>query len=76
MTRKNQLISGDEAAECPNQPTAACADCPWAREALAGWLGLLSADEWVEAAHSESTAECHALKGPDDSRWACAGMAI
>lgn len=62
-----QLITADEAP----QITKPCSDCPWARHALAGWLGALSADEWLAAAHGEATADCHALKGPQ-----CAGMAI
>ena len=73
--KKKQLVAGEDAVECDRQPTAACSDCPWARDALRGWLGTLSAEEWVEIAHSEMTADCHALKGPDEP-WSCAGMAI
>jgi hypothetical protein len=36
----------------------------------------MSADDWVSMAHSEGTADCHALKGPGDRPWACAGLAV
>lgn len=71
-----QLVSGDEAATCPKQPAAACADCPWSRKSLPGWLGTLDVVAWLEVAHGESTADCHALKGPDGEPWACAGLAV
>lgn len=71
-----QFVSGDEAVPTPKQPTAACSDCPWARAALPGWLGNLTADEWIQAAHSEGSADCHALKAEDGSAYACAGLAI
>ena len=72
---KRKLVSGDEAVECPKQPQKACSDCPWGREALNGWLGHLSIDEWIQSAHGETTVECHAQKGPNGP-WACAGLAL
>lgn len=71
-----QLVNGEEAEPCEKQPTAACSDCPWSRKALKGWLGSLSTDEWLEVAHGESSAACHALKSPDGDEWVCAGLAI
>jgi len=71
-----KLVNGEDAAPCAKQPAKACSDCPWARAALPGWLGSLSADEWLAVAHGESTADCHALKSEDDEPWACAGLAI
>ena len=71
-----QLINGEEATPTPKQPTAACSDCPWARAALPGWLGTQSAEEWVKVAHSEGSADCHALVAEDGSAYACAGLAI
>lgn len=70
MTRR-QLISSDEAAEAKGQHEKPCSDCPWARAALHGWLGGLSVDEWLAAAHGEANIECHALQGAQ-----CAGAAI
>jgi hypothetical protein len=49
-----------------------CWDCPWARRATRGWLGPLTADEWLELAHGEGFAECHTTT--IDA--ACAGLAI
>ena len=72
---KRKLVAGEDAEEVPSQPMKACSDCPWAREALPKWLGNMSADEWIQAAHGEATVECHALKGPEGP-WACAGLAI
>ena len=42
---------------------------------MKGWLGSMSADEWVAAAHGEDVVDCHALKGPNGP-WTCAGIAI
>ena len=67
----NQLVTHDEAQEALGQHTRPCADCPWARKALPGWLGGLTADEWLAEAHGESVIECHTLLGAQ-----CAGAAI
>ena len=69
MTRR--LISSEEAIPARGQHKRPCSDCPWARKALNGWLGDLTAEEWVRAAHGEATVECHALTGVQ-----CAGIAI
>lgn len=66
-----QLISSDEAVPATHQHDVACSDCPWARTALPGWLGALSADEWLQEAHGEADIECHVLTGVQ-----CAGAAI
>lgn len=59
-----QLVSGDEALVTPAQHTAPCADCPWGRVALPGWLGSLTPRQWLAVAHSEALADCHTLTGP------------
>ena len=69
--KRRQLISVEDAAVATRQHTKPCSDCPFARAALPGWLGGLSADEWIALAHGEGTAECHALLGVD-----CAGLAM
>jgi hypothetical protein len=66
-----RIISSDEAKIATVQHEKPCGDCPWTRKAVPGWLGSLSPDEWIEAAHGESTSECHTLLGAQ-----CAGMAI
>lgn len=66
-----QFISADEAIPCDHQPTKPCADCPFARTAIAGWLGNMTVDEWIKAVHGEAMIDCHTLIGPQ-----CAGAAI
>lgn len=69
MTR--QFISGDEAPQSNIQHSNPCTDCPFARTALAGWLGGSSPEEWMRAVHGETRIDCHAISGPQ-----CAGAAI
>lgn len=69
MTRR-QLIASDEAVPATRQHTTPCGDCPWARTALPGWLGGLTADAWLAGAHGDDTIECHTLTGAQ-----CAGAA-
>jgi len=66
-----QFISSDEAQVGKVQHRQPCSDCPFARVALPGWLGSVSAEEWIQLAHGEGTAECHAILEQD-----CAGLAI
>jgi hypothetical protein len=66
-----QLISSAEAVVGKVQHRQPCSDCPFARTALPGWLGSVSAEEWVQLAHGEGTAECHTILEQD-----CAGLAI
>lgn len=65
------LTTSGEAPTCDTQVTKPCHDCPWRRVALPGWLGGMSPEDWVELAHGEGGAGCHALGGPE-----CAGLAI
>jgi hypothetical protein len=66
-----QLISNDEAVVGKVQHTKSCSDCPWARTALAGWLGSMTTAEWIAVAHSDAYVECHTLLTQQ-----CAGLAI
>jgi len=66
-----QLIITDEAVEGKCQHKKACSDCPWAKTAMPGWLGALSAEEWIEVAHADNEVPCHAIKNTQ-----CAGLAI
>jgi hypothetical protein len=68
---KGQFKSGDEAKPAKTQHTSPCADCPFARTALRGWLGNLTAGEWLQAAHGEALIDCHTV-----SNQQCAGSAI
>ena len=66
---------GSEAKQTTRQHKKPCSDCPWARTALKGWLGQMTADEWLSLAHWDGTAECHTKIGPDGAH-ECAGLAI
>lgn len=65
------ITTSEEAVPCDRQPDKPCHDCPWRRKAIAGWLGPLSPEEWVQVAHGDGKVLCHALEGPQ-----CAGLAI
>lgn len=71
MSRRRQFIGGNEATVSSRQHKRPCSDCPWSPNSLAGWLGDMTAQEWLAAAHGEARVDCHALIGPQ-----CAGMAI
>ncbi len=66
-----KLISSDEAKPTKRQHKKPCSDCPFRRDALPGWLGSISAKEWVGAAHAEAVMLCH-VRVPQQ----CAGAAI
>lgn len=68
---RRKLITSDEARPCAGQPTRPCSDCPMARDALPGWLGGATPEEYARLAHSDTVVSCHTLKGPQ-----CVGMAI
>lgn len=71
-----KLVAGDEAEIALRQPTEPCSDCPFARNALRAWLGILSVDEWLRCAHGETVIDCHALIGEAGESFQCAGAAI
>lgn len=66
-----KLIANGEGKRATKPLTAPCSDCPMRRDALPGWLGGYSADEYRMLSHSDCKVECHVHNG---SR--CAGMAI
>jgi hypothetical protein len=68
---KRKLISSNEATPAPRQLTKPCSDCPWARDALNGWLGGNTAHEWIIMAHDETLIDCHVHPNVQ-----CAGAAI
>lgn len=69
MARK--LISSDEAYQGKCQHIKPCSDCPWRRDAINGWLGGNTVDEWVKFAHSDVIIPCHVIDNQQ-----CAGAAI
>ena len=36
-----------------------CAECPWRKESIPGFLGPYDAEKWSEMAHSEAPIACH-----------------
>lgn len=68
MNRK--CVSSDEAVPAKRQHEHPCSDCPWSRQALPGWLGGMTVDEWIAAAHGDDTVDYHTLSGAQ-----CAGLA-
>lgn len=66
-----KLIAIDEAAPTTKQLTKACSDCPLRRDALPGWLGGSTTEQYARLCHSDAVVGCHVHAG---SR--CAGLAI
>ena len=63
-----------------------CNDCPWWRTSTPGWLGPMTAEEWIELARSDDPIACHQTikveEGQEAGDWnhpmmrQCAGAAI
>lgn len=70
MAGKKLICSGDVQSN-GKQHTKPCSDCPWSRDALPGWLGGNSIEEWIQFAHSDVVIPCHVLEPAQ-----CAGAAI
>jgi hypothetical protein len=68
---RRKFITSDRATDAPSQIKKPCSDCPWAREAVNGWLGGNTAEEWIEFAHGETRIPCHVHPNVQ-----CAGAAI
>lgn len=43
----------------PDATPKPCSDCPWRRNAVKGWLGPMTPEEWIQAAHSDVPIACH-----------------
>ena len=71
MKRPQQLITFNQAKLRKKQHTEPCSDCPFARKSLRGWLGRMSAEDWIQAVHGEALIDCHTV-----SNQQCAGAAI
>jgi hypothetical protein len=63
----------------PRACAVPCRDCPWRRGAARGWLGPMTGEEWIDAAHGEGAIACHltipAGGGWGDATQQCAGAA-
>lgn len=64
------MTIGSEAKKTKTQHKSPCHDCPWRRNAIPGWLGSMTVEQWITAAHGESMIDCHTT----DKQ--CAGAAI
>lgn len=70
------MTTGDQAEPCAEQHLSPCHDCPWRRKAIPGWLGALSVEDWIAAAHSDARVACHTRVGFYGDPRQCAGIAI
>ena len=67
-------------ATLPRPTVRPCNGCPWRRQSAPGWLGPLTAGEWVELVHSDEAIACHETI-EEEGRWdtprirQCAGAA-
>ena len=68
---QKRLTTSAEAVTADVQHTKPCHDCPWSRDALRGWLGGGSVEEWLDTARSDAPVPCHTIKNQQ-----CAGIAI
>ncbi len=68
---KRRMVCGDDAKRTAKQHVVPCADCPFARTAMPGWLGDMGIAEWIMAVHGESLIDCHVTTNQQ-----CAGAAI
>lgn len=67
-----RLVTHEDAVPMKTQHRKPCADCPFARTAMKGWLGLPQKPEaWTEFAHGEMFMQCHCT-----TNMQCAGAAI
>lgn len=69
--RRLQCLTVEDGTPVDGQHKKPCSDCPWRRNALPGWLGMMSPQSWVETVHSEERIDCHTRLGAQ-----CAGAAI
>lgn len=69
LTRR--LVSSDEAEPMKFQHRKPCADCPFTKNALNGWLGANTLREWLAMIHGEAYIDCHCTTNQQ-----CAGAAI
>lgn len=74
--KKGQFKTFHDATVTKAQHKTPCADCPFARIALKGWIPVETPEEWLLYAHGDGHIECHTKKTAEDDPWQCAGSAI
>lgn len=65
------MTNCDEAPEGKVQHTKPCHDCPMRRNAINGWLGGASPEDYRTLCHSDAVVDCHAIRNTQ-----CAGVSI
>lgn len=68
---EHKMTTSEDAVTSPTQHTSPCHDCPFRRTAINGWLGGLTAEDFITVAHTDTYSSCHVI-----SNQQCAGMAI
>lgn len=71
MNKEGKFVARGELPAATKRLTRPCTDCPMRRDALPGWLGGASAEEYRQLAHSDIEVDCHVHEGSP-----CAGMSI
>jgi len=66
-----RFVSSEDAIRTKTQHRKPCADCPFARTAIPGWIGLRTPEEFTRDAHGEVYLDCHCTTNQQ-----CAGAAI
>lgn len=64
--------------ELPPAIKSPCSECPWRRESWAGYLGPLTAEQWIALAQSDFPIMCHKTIEESDNyegTFQCAGAA-
>ncbi len=71
VIQMRKLISVDESTPVNKRLTSPCSDCPMRRDALPGWLGGYTAEQYAHLCHSDLVIDCHSHSGSS-----CAGVSI
>lgn len=66
-----RCVTSDEAVRTQRQHRKPCADCPFAKTALNGWLGGETIEDWLQCIHTDTIINCHCTTNQQ-----CAGAAI
>lgn len=64
--RSGKCLTASDAIATKKQHVRPCSDCPFRRDALSGWLGGFTVDQFVLGAHSDAVMDCHTRKKPSD----------
>lgn len=68
---KGKFITTGSRPPAKKQLTKPCSDCPWRVDAVPGWLGGSTPEEWALCVHSDARIQCHVHDNVQ-----CAGAAI